>query len=270
MKKMLKSRRGVSSIISTLVIFTVMVSALGLAFSQVIPSLERFQTQSDLTAATNTFLSFDSEIKTLINTPDNSSSVIRYNLDNGILDLKQSREMALMINSGGLTLMNKSYFTGEVEYKIEGNFKGLGGAIYDFGSPLLLVYSLNRTAQMINIVHQTFDGYKTIQLYYSAFVSIETTSESEVEVNFILVHLNTSKTLDGQKEYFPIVNTQDKIQIVKLSQVIETINLGEQSDELSVRAQTTGFSQNIAYTLAPPVFSLTVNIIHINIDFRTV
>jgi hypothetical protein len=270
MKKILKSRRGVSSIISTLVIFTVMVSALGLAFSQIIPSLERFQTQSDLTAATNTFLSFDSEIKTLINTPDNSSSVLRYNLDNGILDLKQNREIALLINSGGVALLNKSYFTGEVEYKIAGNFKGLGGAIYDFGSPLLLVYSLNRTAQMMNIVHQTFDGYKTIQLYYSVFVSIEITSETDVEVNFMIVHLNTSKTLDGQGEYFPIVNTQDKIQIVKLSQVIESFNLGEQSDELSIEAQTAGFSQNIAYTLAPPVFSLTVNIIHINIDFRTV
>jgi hypothetical protein len=86
----------------------------------------------------------------------------------------------------------------------------------------------------------------------------------------MIVHLNTSKTLDGQGEYFPIVNTQDKIQIVKLSQVIESINLGEQNNELSVEALTTGFSQNIAYTLAPPVFSLTVNIIHINIDFRTV
>ena len=175
-----------------------------------------------------------------------------------------------MINSGGVGLLNKSYVTGEIQYKIEGNFDGLGGAIYDFGSPLLLVYSLNRTAQMMNIVHQTFDGYKSIKLYYSVFVSIENTSETDVEVNFMIIHLNTSKSTTGQGEYFPIVNTQDKIQIVKLSQVVESINLGQQNNELTVEAQTTGFSQNIAYTLAPPAFSLIVNIIHINIDFRTV
>ena len=269
MKKILKSRRGVSSIISTLVIFTVMVGALGLAFSQIVPSLERFQTQSDLTAATNTFLSVDSEIKNLIKSPDNSSSVIRYNLATGILDLKQEREIFFTVKSGGVTLLNQSYLPGEMVYTIEGNFRGLGGAIYDFGSPVLLVYSLNRTAQMMNIVHQSFDGYKTVQLYYSTFVSIETISEDEVEVNFMIVHLNTSRAADGQGEYFPIVNTEDKIQIIKQSQTVDSFNLGSQSDELSIEAQTIGFSQNIGYTLAPPIFSLIVNVIHINIDFRT-
>ncbi len=269
MKKKLKSKRGVTSIISTLVIFTVMVAALGLAFSQIVPSLERFQTESDLTAATNTFLSFDSEIKKLISTPDNSSSVVRYNLENGILDLTQDREISLLVKSGGINLLNYTYVTGEVIYKLEGNFKGLGGVIYDFGSPLLLVYSINRTAQMTNIVHQTFDGYKILTLYYSVFLSIERINDNALEVNFIIIHLNTPKTIEGQGEYFPIINTPTKIQIVKQSQETVTYNLGNHGDDLIIGADIVSFSQNIEYLFAPASFDLIVNLIHINMDFRT-
>ena len=270
MRKKLKSKRGVTSIISTLVIFTVMVAALGLAFSQIVPSLERFQTESDLTAATNTFLSFDSEIKKLINTPENSSTIVRYNLGSGILDLTDNRDISFLVQSGGATLLNHSDTRGEVIYKLEGNFKGFGGVIYDFGSPLLLVYSLNRTAQMTNIVHQTFDGYKLLTLYYSVFLNIEIISENAVEVNLIMIHLNTEKTIDGQGEYFPVINTQTQIQMIKESQITETYNLGNQADEITIVANTQDFSQNIVYPFAPASFELTVNIVHINIDFRTV
>ena len=269
MKRRMKSRRGVSSIISTLIIFTIMVAALGLAFSQIIPSLERFQTESDLTAATNAFLSFDSEVKKLVNTPVNSSSVVRYNLGNGILDLAQDREVFLIINSGGNELFNYSCHTGEVVYRLNGNFRGLGGAIYDFGGPELLVYSLNRTAQMTNIVHQSFDDYKLLKMYYSVFLSIEPISENELEVNFIIIHLNTSRILEGQSEYFPIINTPTKIQIIKTNQVIEPYNLGNRSDDLRIEARTSDFSQSIQYPIAPFSFSLSLNLIHIYIDFRT-
>ncbi|MHA1219596.1 MAG: hypothetical protein ACTSO5_13110, partial [Candidatus Heimdallarchaeaceae archaeon] len=184
-----------------------MVSALGLAFSQIVPSLERFQTESDMITATNSFLSFDSEIKRLISAPDNSSSVVRYNLDSGILDLTEERKNSLIITSGGDNLLNYSYFSGEVLYRIEGNFKGSGGLIYDFGSPLLLVYSINRTTQITNIAHQSFDGYKVLKLFYSAYVNIEQVSDTEVEINFMIVNLKTTRTAEGQGEYFPIINT---------------------------------------------------------------
>lgn len=266
----MKSRRGVSSIISTLIIFTIMVAALGLAFSQIIPSLERFQTESDLTAATNAFLSFDSEIKKLVNTPVNSSSVVRYNIGNGILDLEQEREVFLIINSGGSELMNYSCYTGEVVYRLNGNFKGLGGAIYDFGGPELLVYSLNRTTQMTNIVHQSFDDYKLLKMYYSVFLSIEQISEDDLEVNFIIIHLNTTRILGGQSEYFPIINTPTKIQLTKTNQIIEQYSLGNRSDDLRIEARTAGFSQSIQYPIAPYTFSLNLNLIHIYVDFSTV
>ena len=270
MKKLYKSKRGVSNIISTLVIFTVMVSALGLAFAQIVPSLERFQTESDLTAATNTFLSFDSEIKRLITAPDGSSNVVRYNLNNGILDLSQDREIFLLIASGGSNLLNHSLRTGEVSYKLEGNFKGSGGVIYDFGSPLLMVYSTNRTTQVTNIAHQSFDGYKLLKLYYSLYVNVELITETELEINFIIIHLNTTRTEGGQGEYFPIINDSTMIKISKKSQSIETYNLGTHNDDLSITANTLGFSQQIEYPIAPTTFHLTLNLIHIEIDFSTV
>jgi hypothetical protein len=270
MKKLCKSKRGVSNIISTLVIFTVMVSALGLAFAQIVPSLERFQTESDLIEATNTFLSFDSEVRRLITSPDGSSNVVRYNLDSGTLDVAQEREIFLLISSGGSNLLNYSVKPGEVTYTLEGNFKGSGGVIYDFGSPILMVYSVNRTTQMTNIVHQSFDGYKLLKLYYSMFLNVELVTETELEINFIIVHLNTTKTEGGQGEYFPVINEETMIKIEKRSQYTETSDLGTYGDDLSITASTLGFSQLIEYPIAPAIFDLTLNIIHIEIHLSTV
>lgn len=270
MKKLVKSKRGISNIISTLIIFTVMVSALGLAFSQIVPSLERFQTESDLTAATNTFLSFDSEIKKLITSPDNSSSTVRYNIGNGLLDLTQERIVSLGIYSGGTLLRNLSAIPGEVYFKLEGNFRGSGGVIYDFGSPVLLVYSTNRTTQVTNIAHQSFDGYKLMKMFYSIYLNIEQITDTELEINFIVIHLNTTRTSEGQGEYFPLINNPTMIKIAKISQETDTYNLGYRNDDLSVSARTLGYSQIIEYPIAPVTFHLTLNIININIYFSTV
>ncbi|MHA1259224.1 MAG: hypothetical protein ACTSRO_06235 [Candidatus Heimdallarchaeaceae archaeon] len=163
--------------------------------------------------------------------------------------------------------MEKIYF-GEAVYRINGNFKGLGGMIYDFGSPLLLVYSLNRTAQMTNIVHQSYNEYKLLKLFYNIFLNIKKVSETAIEVNFIVLHLITEE-VNGQSEYFPVINTQTKIQITKRSQNIKKFNLGEKSDDLSIEALTADFSQLIIYPIAPAAFTLSLNIISINIDFRT-
>ncbi len=270
MMKLVKSKRGVSNIISTLVIFTVMVSALGLAFSQVVPSLERFQTESDMITATNSFLSFDSEIKKLISAPGNTSSVIRYNVDSGILDLTEEIENQLTITSGGVQLFNYTYSPGEVHYRLDGNFKGSGGQIYVFGNPNLLVYSINRTTQITNIAHQSFDGYKVLRLFYSAYINIEKVTDTEIEINFMIFNLKTTKTVEGQGEYFPIINTASKIMITKESQTTDFYDLGTRNDDLSITASSTGFLQNIVYPIAPETFHLTLNIVQINIDFSTV
>ena len=58
--------------------------------------------------------------------------------------------------------------------------------------------------------------------------------------------------------------------MIKESQITETYNLGNQADEITIVANTQDFSQNIVYPFAPSSFELTVNIVHINIDFRTV
>ena len=122
---------------------------------------------------------------------------------------------------------------------------------------------------MTNIVHQTFDGYKILTLYYSVFLSIERINDNALEVNFIIIHLNTPKTIEGQGEYFPIINTPTKIQIVKQSQETVTYNLGNHGDDLIIGADIVSFSQNIEYLFAPASFDLIVNLIHINMDFRT-
>jgi len=270
MKRLCKSKRGVSNIISTLVIFTIMVSALGLAFSQIVPSLEKFQTESDLAAATNAFLSFDSEVRKLITAPDGSANVVRYNLESGTLDVSQEREVFLLINTGGVNLFNHSVNPGEVSYTLNGNFKGSGGVIYDFGSPVLMVYSINRTTQMTNIIHQSFDGYKVLKLYYSLFVNIEVVTETELEINFIVVHINTTRTEGGQGEYFPIVNDATMIKIEKTNQYVETYDLGTRTDDLSITANTLNFAQLIEYPIAPLIFDLTLNIAHIEVYLSTV
>ncbi|MHA1686890.1 MAG: hypothetical protein ACTSYD_10890 [Candidatus Heimdallarchaeaceae archaeon] len=271
MKLIFGSKRGISSIISTLVIFTVMISSLALAFSQIVPSLERFQSESDLTTTINTFLTIDAVVKRISNAPSNTSEIIRYNLDTGLLDLNNGSELILFLKSGDTIFFNQTYYLGELVYTITGNYKGLGGTIYDYGSPRIFVYSINRTDSITNIVHQTYNGYREVKLYYNAFVSIEKSSQtSTINVNFVLIHLNTTYSSNGQKEYFPIINQKSKIQICKGEQILEEYNLGEQHDTLIVGGTTNTFSQLIEYPQAPASFNVTLKIVHIYIDLKVI
>ncbi|MCK4844471.1 MAG: hypothetical protein KAS95_02245 [Candidatus Heimdallarchaeota archaeon] len=271
MKKLLKSRKGVSNVISTLILFTVMVSSLGLALAQIIPAIENFQTQSNLTAATNNFLNIDAVIKQLVNKPENSSEVVRYGISNGVLDVyTNGNPIMLIIESEGLLIDESNYTMGELVYVLNGNFKEVSGTVYDFGDPQILVNSINRTAQVTNIVHQTLEGQKVLKLSYSVFMNVEYVSDNELEINFILIHLNTSKTADGQGEYFPVINTETKIQVRKQSQVVNSTYLGTYGDFLTIKAQSSDFFQVVDYPLAQASFDLTLNVMHIYIEFRTI
>lgn len=270
MKAIISSKRGVSNIISTLIVFIVMVSSLALAFSQIVPSLERFQSESDLTTVINTFLAIDSVVKRTRTAPENTSEVLRYNVDTGLLDIDTGDQLFLYLKSGDVVFFNESYYLGELKYSVTGNYKGLGGSIYDYGGPRLFVYSINRTDSMTNIVHQTYNGHRDVKLYYNTFLSIETISTSIVKVYFLIIHLNTTYLGNEQKEYFPIVNRKAKIQITKTSQILEEYTFGDLHDTLTVGGTTKNFSEIIEYPKAPAAFTLNLQIVHVYMDFKTV
>ena len=264
-------KRGASNIIATLVIFVVMLSAITLAFSQVLPSVEKFQASSDFVAAENTFMNIDSSIKKLINSPENASEIIRYEINKGILDMSFDRSINLAIESEKVVIFNYSTLLGQLTYHLDGHYKGYGGSIYSVGSPDLLVYSPNRTTDVTNIVYQTFDGYKLLKLYYDIFVSIENVKSDEVEVNFILINLNTTHVNNNQKEYFPLINTEAKLELSKRAQILKSYSLGTFSTDLTINAETSNYLQKLDYDYAPSTsFSLVVNIITVDINFSIV
>jgi len=245
-----------------------MVSSLALALSQIIPSLERFQTESNIQDITNAYLSFDAAIKEVITLDINSSKVVNYNIKTCQLDIFRGRLITIYLESGGKRFYNYSFYSGEITYTITGNYKSLGGLIYVYGSPKILVYSINRTTDITNIAYQTLDDKKVEKLYYNVFVTIEA-MQQDVEVSFIILHLNTTMLSNGQKEYFPIINKPAKILITKIDQELKQIDLGTKNDELIIGAFTNSFSEKIIYPTAPANFNLTVNILHIYIDFST-
>lgn len=274
MKRLFRKRRGVSNIIATLIIFTVMIAALSLAFSQIIPTLERFQTQSDLTLATNTFLNFNSAITRLINSPDNSSSVVRYNLPSGELNLKAGSSISLLVLSNGDEIFSTSITKGELIFTLYGNYRSQGGPVYDIGDPTLLSYSTNNTESMTNIVRQTFDNYKELKLFYNVFATIEETSVFDIVVNFFVLELDTILKSDGINEiseYFPIINSQTNVKIQKASQELEESQTFELiNGDLSIGAQTSNYFQEEQYEPRSSTFGLTVNIYTIKILFSTI
>ena len=264
-------KRGASNIIATLVIFVVMLSAITLAFSQVIPSVEKFQASSDFVAAENTFMNIDGSIKKLINSPENASEIIRYEIGKGILDMSFDRSINLTIESEKVVIFNYSILLGQLTYQLDGHYKGNGGSIYSVGSPDLLVYSPNRTADVTNIIYQTFDDYKMLKLYYDIFVSIENIKTDEVEVNFIIINLNTTQVDSYQKEYFPLINSEAKLELSKRAQIIKSYSLGTFSTDLSINAESSNYLQKLDYDYAPSTsFSLVVNIITVDINFSVI
>ncbi len=267
-----RTNRAVSNIIATLVIFTVMLLALSLAFSQILPSVERFQSNSQFAAATNTFYNFDSSIKRIINAPDNDSELLRYELSDGSLDIINTNSINISIISQSSIVFSHQTVLGELKYTLNGRFSGDGGKAYDIGDPLLMVYSVNRTTHLTNIIHQTMKGYMNLLLYYDIFLSIDNVKEDVIQVNFLIIHLNTTRSTNtNQEEYFPIIDTQSKILITKQSHTIDSYYVGNYSTDLKVEAESQDFAQTINYAEAPTTtFALYVNIININIDFKAI
>ncbi len=271
MKKLFRKKRAVSSIISTLIIFSIMVSALALAFSQIVPSLEIFQTESDITTAKNTFMDFDYSIQNLVSSPVNSSSTLRYTLTNGILDITTSRHLDIIILSGTSSILEYSTVQTETVYSFSGNFKGQGGVVYYIGTPQLLVYSINRTNSLTNIVQQTFDDQKLVRLYYDIFVTIKPITSTLLEIDFLFLNFTTQKNELGLSEYFPVINKECKIQITKTSFIRESYNFESNNGLLEIKAMTSTFSQSLTYALTPSIpYDLIINFMSIEIDFKTI
>ena len=100
MKKFLKSRRGVSPIISTILIFSILMTGVIFTYSWGLPLVINFQDKSEVNDITNQFYELDRNVKIVTHEGDGATRFAQFESKKGLLNYTSSSNFTLILVSG--------------------------------------------------------------------------------------------------------------------------------------------------------------------------
>ena len=100
MKKFLKNKKGVSPIISTTLIFAILMTGVLIMYGWGLPLVIDFQDNSEVNSVTNQFYELDRNIKIVINEGDGATRSSMFEFNKGLLNYTSSSNFSLILVSG--------------------------------------------------------------------------------------------------------------------------------------------------------------------------
>jgi len=102
MKKFLKSKKGVSPVISTILIFSILMTGVIFTYSWGLPLVLNFQDKSEVNDVENQFYELDRNIKIVTHEGDGATRATQFEFKNGLLNYTSSSNFSLILVSGDL------------------------------------------------------------------------------------------------------------------------------------------------------------------------
>lgn len=130
---MLKSRRAVSNVVATMLIFALMIVSMGVLYSQIAPTIIGFDARSRSTGQEFVLLSLANEIETLISSPEDSQSRISIVSDDGIYTVSDGKLLTVNLLDRNNVLIPSATITeniGEFTIDLEGSFQYEQNQVY--------------------------------------------------------------------------------------------------------------------------------------------
>ncbi|WP_287585382.1 hypothetical protein [Candidatus Borrarchaeum sp.] len=100
MKKFLKSKKGVSPVISTILIFSILMTGVILTYSWGLPLVLVFQDKSEVNDVENQFYELDRNIKIVTHEGDGATRSTQFEFKKGLLNYTSSSNFSLIVVSG--------------------------------------------------------------------------------------------------------------------------------------------------------------------------
>lgn len=129
---MLKSRRAVSNVVATMLIFALMIVSMGVLYSQIAPTIIGFDARSRSTGQEFVLLSLANEIETLISSPEDSQSRISIVSDDGIYTVSDGKLLTVNLedDTGATIASSTPEQIGDFTIDLEGSFQYEQNQVY--------------------------------------------------------------------------------------------------------------------------------------------
>lgn len=203
--RILRSRRAVSNIVATMIIFALMSVAMALLYSQISPTIIGFQAESQAANQEFIFLTVQSEVEKLITMPEDSRSQVHIISNGAVYDLEANAYSLGITYSDGPNSGTLSEALGSLSAQIDESFQTAAETRY-LGSYVVedTYFNTENTRDAVSsvAVMSISRSSATINLYIRAQVSLVETSTGNYDLNvyFYKLTVRPSLSFDG----FPV------------------------------------------------------------------
>lgn len=152
---MLKSRRAVSNVVATMLIFALMIVSMGVLYSQIAPTIIGFDARSRSTGQEFVLLSLANEMQSLGVSPENSQARISIVSDNGLYNVSRGKKLTVeILNGSGVPsfLTDETIQIGDFTIDLDGSFQYEQNEVY-------FSRTANEDSLLVNDTHELNTNY---------------------------------------------------------------------------------------------------------------
>ncbi len=224
-KKIRKSRRAVTNIVATMLIFGLMVVAMGILYSTISPTILGFDAKARSANQEFIFLTIGDEINSLATAPVGSQGRVSIVSSDGFYDIGPGPSLYLNITDAAGALIDPLAETtqsiGEFTAQVNGSFQYSGGTNYlsRLNSENVLLLDDNRELNTNYVAKAEYRyGSALFSLYPMSWVDIVSTSAGYT-VTVSIVKLDYTLFHEGTVD-FPVQKDEWTLRLRKLSPTI--------------------------------------------------
>ena len=227
---MLKSRRAVSNIVATMLIFGMMIASMGVLYSQISPTLLGFDARSRSTGQEFVLLSITNEMESLISSPVDAQSRIAIVSDDGLYTVSDGKLLTVNLLDGNAVAITGASITdniGDFTIDLQGSFQYEKNQVY-------FSRTINEDSLMQNDTHSLNTNFvsKVNYAYTSAhfeFFSLARIDVVETAADIFVITISIIKisflSTGGSPTDFPIQSSDFTLRLRRQESTINTVSV---------------------------------------------
>lgn len=262
---LINKKRAEVNIVATMIIFAIMISALGVLYSQIAPTILGYNAETRSANQEFIFLNIANSVDGLIPSSQGSQNRVHILSNNGFFNMQNGSLIDIKVNdSNGNILAELANSIGLFTATINGTFQAKSGYTYFNRIFNENSYLMNETTDINNYyvgkVKYTYNQ-ALYSLYFKSRLNIVETSPNNYVLTITVIKM-TFITSNGVALDFPIISNEWTLRLRRLASIISTTTVAGIQGPILVGHSINGDSSKT------PVYSLGSNSAGINLTIK--
>ncbi|MHA1505131.1 MAG: hypothetical protein ACTSPT_08085 [Candidatus Heimdallarchaeota archaeon] len=274
LKKIRRSKRGVSNIISTLLITALMISSIAITYTYIMPTIEKAQLRSTITSSSLFLTKLDSSIQNMLYEGVGSARKMSIDANTGDLEFLTIglNVRAYIDGSMYLPLPSLNYGLARMTILSDASIMSTGTIDYikgDLYYPMAVTDVGSSDPGMILLERASSDRYE-IKMWYRLLLNIQDTGNGgTIDVSLVVIQFNATEIVKG------LSRTNYELKITKshvdVNPSIYGFSNGDpittSGNDFAISADR-GYGPYYIYYSSGPRSNINFNLVLINYDFE--